>query len=176
MRRKSTVSGMSHLQYDERSMQHQESCICSTRRRLCSVKCTVSENLICSRKTGCVVREESLQYQECNICNTLRASVQHQEKFVHCEENIVQCEEKVYSNRRVHFQEEDSLCGWKRKSAVLGISHLKCAGKSMHYRKGCICSLRQRLSNISGATSPIESQCVWCEEKLCSIWKVTSVV
>ena len=44
---KSAVSGMSHLQYDERSMQHQEGCICSTRRRLCSVKCTVSESLIC---------------------------------------------------------------------------------------------------------------------------------
>ena len=91
---RSTVSGMSHLQYDERSMQHQEGCICSTRRRLCSVKCTVSESLICSTRTGCVVGEESLQYQECNICNTLRESVQYQEKFVHCEENIVQCEEK----------------------------------------------------------------------------------
>ena len=55
---KSVVSGMSHLQYDERSMQHQEGCICSTRRRLCSVKCTVSESLICCRKTGCVVGEE----------------------------------------------------------------------------------------------------------------------
>ena len=49
---KSAVSAMSHLQYGERSMQHQEGCICSTRRRLCSVKCTVSESLICSRKTG----------------------------------------------------------------------------------------------------------------------------
>ena len=133
---KSAVSGMSHLQYDERSMQYQESCICSTRRRLCSVKCTVSESLICSRKTGCVVREESLQYQECNICNTLRESVPHQEKFVHCEENIVQCEEKVYSIKRVHFQQEDSLCGWKRKSAVLGISHLKCAEKKYALPEG----------------------------------------
>ena len=52
---KSAVSRMSHLQYDERSMQHQESCIFSTSRRLCSVKFTVSESLICSRKTGCVV-------------------------------------------------------------------------------------------------------------------------
>ena len=44
---------------------------------------------------------------------------------MHCEENVVQCEEKVYSIRRVHFQEEDSLCGWKRKSVVLGMSRLK---------------------------------------------------
>ena len=29
---KSAVSGMSHLQYDKRSMQHQEGCICSTRK------------------------------------------------------------------------------------------------------------------------------------------------
>ena len=121
---KSAVSGMSHLQYDERIMQQQQGCIWSTRRRLCSVK--VSENLICSRKTGCVVGEESLQYQECNICNTLRVKcVQYQEKFVQSEENVVQCEEKVYSIRRVHFQEEDSLCGWKRKSAVIGMSRLK---------------------------------------------------
>ena len=56
---KSAVSGMSHLQYDERIMQHQQGCICSTRRRLCSVKCTVSENLICSRKTGCGWRRKS---------------------------------------------------------------------------------------------------------------------
>ena len=49
---KSAVSGMSHLQYGERSMQHQEGRICNTRTRLCSVKCTVSESLICSRKTG----------------------------------------------------------------------------------------------------------------------------
>ena len=49
---KSVVSGMSHLQYGERSMQHQEGCICNTRRRLCSVKCTISESLICIRKTG----------------------------------------------------------------------------------------------------------------------------
>ena len=107
---KSAVSGMSHLQYDERSMQHQEGCICSTRRRLCSVKCTVSESHICSTKTGYVVGEESLQYQECNSCNTLRESVQYQETFVHCKENVLQCEEKVYSIRRVHFQQEDSLC------------------------------------------------------------------
>ena len=86
-------------------------CICSARRKLCSVKCTVSESLICSRKTGCVAGEESLQYQECNICNTLRESVRNQEKFVHCEENVVQGEEKVYSIKRVHFQQEDSLCG-----------------------------------------------------------------
>ena len=44
---------------------------------------------------------------------------------MHCEKNVVQCEEKVYSIRRVHFQEEDSLYGWKRKSAVLGMSLLK---------------------------------------------------
>ena len=44
---------------------------------------------------------------------------------MHCEENVVQCEEKAYSIRRVHFQKEDSLCGWKRTSAVLGMSHLK---------------------------------------------------
>ena len=44
---------------------------------------------------------------------------------MHCEENVVQCEEKVYSIRRVHFQQEDSLCGWKRKSAVLGGSRTK---------------------------------------------------
>ena len=96
-------------------MQNQQGCICSTRRRLCSVKCTVSESLICSRKTGCVVGEESLQYQECNICNTLRESVQYQEKFVHGKENVLRCEEKVYSIRSVHFQQEDMLCSWKRK-------------------------------------------------------------
>ena len=44
---------------------------------------------------------------------------------MHCEENVVQCEEKVYSIRRVQFQQQDSLCSWKRKSAVLGMSHLK---------------------------------------------------
>ena len=38
-------------------------------------------------------------------------------------------EEKVYSIRRRHFQQEDSLCGWKRKSAVLRMSHLKYAEK-----------------------------------------------
>ena len=76
-----------------------------------------------------MVGEESLQYQECNVCNTLRESVQYQEKFVHCEENIVRCEEKVYSIRRVHFLQEDSLRCWKRKSAVFGMSHLKYAGK-----------------------------------------------
>ena len=31
----------------------------------------------------------------------------------------------MYIIRRVHFQQEDSLCGWKRKSAVLGMSDLK---------------------------------------------------
>ena len=41
----------------------------------------------------------------------------------------MRCEEKVYSIRRVHFLQEDSLRCWKRKSAVLGISHLKCAEK-----------------------------------------------
>ena len=56
---KSEVSGMPHLQYDKRSMQHQEGCICSARRRLCSLKCTVSESLIWRRKTGCVVGEVS---------------------------------------------------------------------------------------------------------------------
>ena len=48
----------------------------------------------------------------------------------------MQCEEKVYSIRRVHFQQEDRLCDWKRKSAVLGISHLKCAEKKYALPEG----------------------------------------
>ena len=61
---------------------------------------------------------------------------------MHCEENVVQCEEKVYIIRRVHFEQEDSLCGWKRKSAVLGMSHLKYTEKKMHYLEGCICNMK----------------------------------
>ena len=55
---------------------------------------------------------------------------------MHCEENIVRCEEKVYSIRRVHFQQEDSLCCWKRKSPVLGILHLKCTEKKYALLEG----------------------------------------
>ena len=55
---------------------------------------------------------------------------------MHCEENVVQCDEKVYSIRRVHFQQEDGLCGWNRRSAVLGISHLKCAEKKYAILEG----------------------------------------
>ena len=124
---------MSNLQYDERSMQHQEGCICSARRRLCSVQ------VVQYQRTSFAVGRQGVwleKYQECNICNTLRESVQYQEKFVQCEENIVQCEEKVYSIRRVYFQQEDSLCGWKRRSAVLGMSHLKYAEKKYALLEG----------------------------------------
>ena len=42
MRRKTAVSGMSHLKYKERHVQHQEGHICSSRRRLCSVRAVYS--------------------------------------------------------------------------------------------------------------------------------------
>ena len=94
---KSVVSGMSRQQYGERSMQHQEGCICSTSRRLCSVKCTVSESLICSRKTGCVVGEEV-----CSIRNVTSAVF----------------ESEVFSTKRNSCTVRRMLCSVRRKCTV----------------------------------------------------------
>ena len=76
MRRMTSVSGMSHLKYKERCVQHQEGHICSSRRRLCSMRASVHYPKCTYAVKGCVVCGDSLQYQGCHIWSTRRESVQ----------------------------------------------------------------------------------------------------
>ena len=51
----------------------------------------------------------------------------------------------------------------------------------MKYQNCCICSMRRRLCSvrtkcIRRATSAVGGQCVWCEQKVCSIRNVTASV
>ena len=65
---KSAVSGMSHLQYDKRIMQHQQGCICSTSRRLCSIKFTY-------QRTSFAVGRQGVWFEKkvCSIRNVTSA-------------------------------------------------------------------------------------------------------
>ena len=59
----------------------------------------------------------------CSIRNVTSAvpgvlCLQYQEKVVCCEDKVVKCEKRVNSTRRLHSQQEDSVCCLRRKSAV----------------------------------------------------------
>ena len=69
------------------------------------------------------------------------------------------------------------MCGWRRKSILSGISHLQCEWRKCALPEGShLQSDSVRVCHIRRATFVIESPGVWCEEKLCNIRKVSSVV
>ena len=49
-------------------------------------------------------RGESLQDEECHVCNTQRENVQYQEKVVQCEQKFVQFEKTCTVSEKLHLQ------------------------------------------------------------------------
>ena len=85
----------------------------------------------------------------------------------------MQCEERVKSPRRLHSQQENRVCGLRRKSAVSAMRHLqyewrKCAvpggGSHLKYEKK-VAQCEERAYSIRRVTSAVGGQGWWCEER-----------
>ena len=83
VRRRSAVSGMPRLQYEERSVQHQEGRNCSTKRRLCSVRGGVQylkgTSAVLSQGVWC--EKKVYGKKECHICSTWTENMQYKDKL-----------------------------------------------------------------------------------------------
>ena len=87
--RKSAVSGMSHLQYDKKILQHEESVQRKKRTSIVERQCVWCEEKVCSmRNATSAIHREKVRSTKRKLCSvkrswsSLRKSVQYQKSYI----------------------------------------------------------------------------------------------